>query len=173
MMTPEEFYKQEQHVLNEIEKFVLRHRKASQKHSSNIALMAYSLNLTPHHIGSFGDSWDSIEDLVKILQKKAVVHIDHGKAKLYKPRIYKASILPDTQHDECSPDPVVYWNKQRAEMLINRVMSSESVHFKSVDDAKQIISKLFRDAEAIQNKNMIALNQAYHNTTKYPWSPKK
>lgn len=132
-MTPEELNKRKQNILQEIETLIRLQEEACTRAKASLAFIAYECNLHPLHLKAFASEWKYTQDLAEKLKEIAVEDID-----------------PDT-----------YWTT-KAEIVLDRLGKGAFNGFE-IREAKQKISKLFRDYEEIKNDNVIeALKKAVY-----------
>ena len=131
-MTPEELNKRKQDILQEIETLISLQEEACTRAKASLAFIAYECNLHPLHLKAFASEWKYTQDLSEKLKEIAVEDID-----------------PDT-----------YWTT-KAEIVLDRLGKGAFNGFE-IREAKQEISKLFRDYE-MKNDNVIeALKKAVY-----------
>lgn len=132
-MTPEELNKRKQNILQEIKTLMRLQEEACTRAKASLAFIAYECNLHPLHLKAFASEWKYTQDLSEKLKEIAVGDID-----------------PDT-----------YWTTE-AEIVLDRLGKGAFNNF-GFREAKQKISKLFRDYEEMKNDNVIeALKKAVY-----------
>jgi len=161
-MTPEELNKRKQNILQEIETLIRLQEEACTRAKASLAFIAYECNLHPLHLKAFASEWKYTQDLVEKLKEIAVEDIEYSKRARYAPRTVKAIPLQDTQYKSSNSDPDVYWTKPKAKIVLDRLGKGAFNNF-GFREAKQKISKLFRDYEEMKNDNVIeALKKAVY-----------